>query len=56
MDAFLKCGLMIDLYRFKNIPLSMYVNVLKIRPTFQFALLTLLLICSVNFIFGKMLL
>ena len=35
-EVYIKCGLTTDLNRFKNISLSMKVNVRKIRPTFLF--------------------
>ena len=43
VEAYSRCGLTTDLYRFKNISLSIKVNVRKIRPTFLLALFTLLL-------------
>ena len=38
-----------DLNRFRNISLSINVNVLNMSPTIWFAFFTLLLICSVKF-------
>ena len=47
--AYSGLGLTTDLYRFKNISLSIYVKVRKINPTFLLARLTLLLMCTLNF-------
>ena len=49
VEAYSRCGLTTDLYRFKNISLYIKMNVRKIKPTFLLALFTLLFICSMNF-------
>ena len=47
--AYSRCGRTRDLNRFRNISLSINVNVLNMSPTIWFAFFTLLLICSVKF-------
>ena len=47
--AYSKWGLTIDLYKFRNISLSMYVKVLNTISRLRLALLILVLICSLNF-------
>ena len=51
MTTYSKWGLTIDLYKFRNISLSMYVKVLNTisRLRSAFKLLILVLICSLNF-------
>ena len=48
MVAYSRCGRTIALKRFKNISLSINVNILNISPRFLFSIEILLPICSQN--------
>ena len=43
------CGRTMDLCKFRNMSLSIYVNALNMSPRFRLALLILLLMCSLKF-------
>ena len=49
VTAYSKWGRTMDFYKLRNISLSIYANVLKMMPRLRFALLIILLICSLKF-------
>ena len=49
VTAYYRWGRIIDLYKFRNISLSMLVKVLKMIPRFRLALLTFVEMCSLKF-------